>query len=101
MDGRHQSRVQRGKGFAVGFSFVSGQWLASAARPTHYTTITSDLIREAAAAWSTGRLERRSGRTCPQEEPVRKVLLGLGLEDEKMSDLHDIEGVEWRLALKF
>ena len=65
--------------------FCRGAWRVSAARPARYPTIAADL----------------PGQACPQEEPLRRVLLGLGLEDEKLADLHAVDGVMWRLGRNF
>ena len=41
------------------------------------------------------------GTQCSRDEEVlRQVLLGLGFEEDELSDLHDVEGVDWRLGLQ-
>ena len=41
-----------------------------------------------------------AGTKCGHEEELlREVLLGLGLQDNKLSDLRNVTGVEWRLGL--
>lgn len=93
-----------------GLAFL-GPWLVSAARPTHFAALTADLGPAGrlggwgpSLAWkaveSAGRSERAS-RACPQEEPLLQVLLGLGVEDDELSDLHAVEGVVWRLGPNF
>ena len=37
---------------------------------------------------------------CPQDKPLKEVLLTLGLPESKLTDLHNVEGVEWRLNLQ-
>ena len=39
----------------------------------------------------------RAAEPCPQEEPLKKVLLTMGFKESKLKDLHKMGGVEWRL----
>ena len=38
--------------------------------------------------------------TCPQEEPLKEVLLTLGFEESELTDLRNERGVRWRLNLQ-
>ena len=38
--------------------------------------------------------------TCPQEEPLKEVLMTLGLAESQLENLHDVRGVAWRLNLQ-
>jgi len=42
----------------------------------------------------------QSAEPCGQEEPLKEVLLTLGLAESELTDLHNVEGVEWRLNLQ-
>ena len=42
----------------------------------------------------------QAAEPCPQEEPLKEVLLTLGLPEAELTDLHDVSGVQWRLNLQ-
>ena len=42
----------------------------------------------------------QAAKPCPQEEPLKEVLLTLGLPESELTDLHNMYGVTWRLACR-
>ena len=42
----------------------------------------------------------QAAKPCPQEEPLKDVLLTLGFKESQLTDLHDVRGVEWRLVCR-
>ena len=42
----------------------------------------------------------QAAEPCLQEEPLKEVLLTLGFSERQLKDLHNMEGVEWRLVCR-
>ena len=42
----------------------------------------------------------QAAKPCPQEEPLKEVLLKLGFKESELTNLHNMEDVLWRLNLQ-